>query len=413
MIFFYMLVFAAPMPNHPLFEAPLAGLTVMKWLGIVCCINALFSAIKRRRLPDFTNSLEARAFLVLIGIAGLSAVTLGGKGNITFSPMSSYFSFLLLFFATITLVNSFERLHKALLAAIAGSAFASVYVIREFQLSGGTNLRPGYVAGDSNYFAACCVLVMPIAVYFAREKSSPWERRFCVVSLVIIFIAFTLASSRGGLVGLCVAILYMALRSGRSRRTAIVATLVLLPLFVFSPASPLSRMLHPDFGDELGAQIRLDFWREGLEMVKNHPITGVGLGNFTAYSYAGTFGAKGMKGMACNTFLEITAELGFTGLLAYCAILGGALMSAGKVRAEGKKHKQTQLLYAGEGMQAGLLGFIAASMFLSAEYQKPFWVFVALSATVSSLLMQRARQQNGRRKQTAAYGVRNYVATKA
>lgn len=412
MILFYLLVVTAPMPNHPLFGEPLGPFTVVKWLGIACCVYALFSAMRRRRLPSFLGSLEMRAFLVLVCIAWVSSVTLGRKGDISFSPMSSYFSFLLLCFATITLVNSVERLHKTLLAAIAGVAWASLYVIREFLATGG-NGRPGYVAGDSNYFAASAVLVVPVAVYFVKAKSSPWERRFCIASLVVIFIAFTLASSRGGLLGLGVVILYMAVRSGKSRRTAIVTALVLIPMFLLSPASPLSRMLHPDYGDKLGAEIRWGFWKEGLEMIENHPVTGVGVGNFTAYSSFESFGAKDKQGMACNTLLEITAELGIPGLLAYCAILVGSLKSAGRLRTEGKKRKEIPLFYAGEGMLAGLLGFLAAAMFVSTEYMKPFWVFVALTATVPTLLLQQARQMNNDRKKAVAMTTRSYATTKA
>jgi O-antigen ligase len=413
MIFFYILVFAAPMPNHPLFEAPVAGLTVVKWLGIVACFCALLSAIARRGVPVFTKSLEARAFLVLVYIASLSWVMFPTKGTITFSPMSSYISFVLLFLVTPLLVDRWERLHNTLVASIAGVALASLYVIREFQSSGGTNLRPGYIAGDSNYFAASALLVLPISVYFARGKGSRWERGFCIASLAVILIAFTLASSRGGLLGLCVELAYMILRSGKSRGAAIMISLVLLPLFMLSPASPLTRMLHPAFGDELGKQIRVDFWREGMEIMQAHPLTGVGLGNFTAYSYSGSLGAKGMKGMACNTFLETTAELGFPGLLAYCAVLVGAFISAGKLRAEGKRRKQTRLFYTGEGIQAGVLGFATAALFVSAQYQKPFWIIVALTATIPTLPMKEARQLSRGSQQAAMTGAPNYASTKA
>ncbi|MFZ0745162.1 MAG: O-antigen ligase family protein [Terracidiphilus sp.] len=273
------------MANHPLFEAPVAGLTVEKWLGIASCIYAYLFATTCRISPPFTKSLEARAFLVLVCIASISSVMFPQRGTITFSPMSSYMSFVLLFFVTIIVVNTWDRLHNVLLASIAGVACASLYVIREFQRSGGTDLRPGYIAGDSNYFAASVVLVLPIALYFAKGKGPRWERSFCIASLVVILIAFTLASSRGALVGLCVEMAYMIVRSGKSRAAAIMTVLALLPLFLLSPASPLTRMLHPSFGDELGKQVRVDFWRQGLEIMQTRPLTGIGLGNFTAYSH--------------------------------------------------------------------------------------------------------------------------------
>lgn len=227
MILFYLLVSLAPMPNHPLFEEPLAGLTLIKWLGILCCGYALLRLLRTSRVPAFMTSWQARCFMMLSGIATISFLTLSKTEGLTFSPMATYFSYLLFFFITISVVNTYERLHQTLLAAVAGFAWASLYVIREFQLSGGTNMRPGYVTGDSNYFATCTLLVLPVAVYFAKLGSSRLERWFCGISLILILSAFTLASSRGGLVGLVVLAAYMIMRSGESRRSAILV--VLLP----------------------------------------------------------------------------------------------------------------------------------------------------------------------------------------
>ncbi len=398
MILFYILVLMAPMPNHPLFEEPVAGLTVVKWLGIICCVYAVYSLLTGSRLPLFLKSWPARCFLVFFCIGTLSFATLSKTDGLTFSPMFTYVSYVLLFLTTISVVNTYQRLHRTLLAAIAGQALASLYVIREFQASGGTNLRPGYVAGDSNYFAICTVLMIPIAVYFAKMKGPRLERWFCGVSVVLMALAFTLASSRGGLAGLCVGTVYMVVRSGQSRRAAILTALLLVPMLVFSPSSPVYRMLHPSYGDFLGAQIRRDFWKAGVDMLRAHPITGIGLGNFTAQSFTISEGIEGKQGIACNTFLEIAAELGIPGFLAYCGILVGALLSAGRLGAEGKRRNNVSLQYAGQAMQAGLLGFSAAAMFVSAEYQKPFWIIVALTATVPTLLMQ-SRNRNSRQKQ--------------
>jgi O-antigen ligase len=394
MIFFYILVLLSPMPNHPLFDISVVGLSLVKWLGVVCCGYAIVRLKQRKKQFAFLGALEFRSVLVLLILATFSYFTLSRTEGLSFSPMAMYVNFLLLFFTTIAVVNTLEKLRYALLASIAGAAIASLYVIREYQASGGTNMRPGSIAGDSNYFATCTLLVIPIALYFAKLKGPQWQRWFCVGSLLLMLIAFTLASSRGGLMGLCVTMAYMILHSGQSRKSVIAVTAVLLPLLLLAPASPLARMLHPNYGDYLGSQIREDFWKAGLNMIGNHPLTGIGLGNFTALSYTVTHGIAGRHGMACNTFLEVAAEMGIPGLLAYSAILIGSLFSAGRLRSEGKKRRDAFLQYAGQAIQAGLLGFAAAAFFVSAEYQKPFWIMVALTATVPNLLRQRPKLQS-------------------
>jgi len=399
MILFYIFVLVSPMPNHPLFEPLYAGLTLVKWLGLICCGYACLKLGRSRRLPRFFESWEVRCFLVLLGIATVSSWTLSRTENLTFNPLSMLFGYLLLFFTTVSVVNTFDRLQKTLLAAIGGASLTSLYVIREFQASGGTNLRPGYVAGDSNYFATCTLLVLPMAAYFIKIKGSRLQQWFCAISLLLMLVAFTLASSRGGLIGLCVTVAYMILRSGHSRRGAVLIAVLILPLLLFSPASPLTRMLHPDYGDTLGAQVRRDFWNLGFDMIRRHPLTGIGLGNFTAQSFSTSPGAEEKHGMACNTFLELAAELGIPGLLAYSGILLGSLFSAGKLRTVGQQRKDAFLQYTGQAIQAGLLGYAAAAVFVSAQYQKPFWVIVALTATIPFLLSQQARNQSNRARQ--------------
>ena len=339
MLFFYILVLAAPMPNHPLFEASVLGMSIIKWLGIASCVYAVAQLPSRVKYFGSSLSAETGAFAVLIGIAAASYATLSRPETITFKPMSSYVSYLLLFFIAICLVDSPEKLHRTLLVGFVGSAIAALYVIREYQASGGMQMRPGYIAGDSNYFATCSLLAIPIGFCFARRENAPIERALCIVSTVVILVAFTLASSRGGLVGLCLEIGYMILRTGKSRRIAILLGMLLLPALLFSPVSPLGRMLHPEYGDELATQIRRDFWRVGFMLIREHPLTGIGLGNFTAYSFSASPGAAVRHGMACNTFLEIAAELGVPGFLAYCGLSGAALWSAEKLRSEGKKRK--------------------------------------------------------------------------
>jgi O-antigen ligase len=391
MILFYILVFISPMANHPFFEAPFAGLTVVKWLGIICCGYASLRLSSRGTSPAFFKSWEIRFFLALLVVATVSYVTMGRTGSLTFNPIWMYFNYLPLFFTTMCVVDTHERLQNTLLAAIAGEVLASLYVIREFQASAGTNLRPGYIAGDANYFATCLLLVLPMTAFFVKMKGSRWQRYLCAASLLTMLVAFTLASSRGGLVGLCVVILYVMVYSRPLRSAAIAIGILLLPMLLFSPASPLLRMLHPSYGDYVGAQVRREFWSAGLDMISNHPLTGIGLGNFTAQSLSAV--AEGFKGIACNTFLEVAAELGIPGFLAYCAVLGAALFSAGKLRREGKNTNDSRLQYIGQAMQAGLLGFAVAAVFVSAEYQKPFWIMTSLTATVPRLLRD-ARQRN-------------------
>ncbi len=71
--------------------------------------------------------------------------------------------------------------------------------------------------------------------------------------------------------------------------------------------------------DEISNKGRIEIWRDTLTSIKNHPVLGVGAGNFTTVIGKKISAAK--KGASAhNLFLDIFAETGILGLAAFLAI---------------------------------------------------------------------------------------------
>lgn len=388
MALFYLLVLVMGMPNHPLFEMPFAGLTVIKYMGIACLAYTGFYLLSRNRVPRFLQTGQARLFIVLLTIAFLSVMFKGEAQGLAFSPLGMYISFFFFFLITVALVDSLSRLRTALLCSVGAMTLASLYVIREFQKSGGTETRPGWIAGDSNYFALCTLLVLPLAFYFLRLKGPRWERWLCGVSLLIMLLAFTLASSRGGLLGLSIGTLLVVARSKHRVRDALVIAVLVAPLMIFSPSSPVKRLLHPTVSEEGAVDIREGYWRAGLKMIRTYPFAGVGLGKFAYALDAYADSSLDSRGLAHNTYIEYAAELGIPALATYLALIGAMLWSLEKIRRRARRIGHGLLTSAAEAAQAGILGYAIAAFFISAEYQKPFWFFLAISVCLPDLMRQ-------------------------
>ena len=388
MALFYLLVLVMGMPNHPLFEMPFAGLTVIKYMGIGCLAYACFYLISRNRVPRLFQTGQERLFLLLLTMAFLSVMFKGEAQGLAFSPLGMYISFFFFFLITVALVDSLPRLRMALLCSVGAMTLASLYVIREFQKSGGTETRPGWIAGDSNYFALCCLLVLPAAFYFLRLKGPRWERWLCAFSLLIMLLAFTLASSRGGLLGLGVGTLLIMARSKHKMRDSVIVAVVVVPLLVFAPSSPLKRFLHPTISEEGAVDIREGYWRAGLKMIRTYPFTGVGLGKFAYALDAYADSSLDSRGLAHNTYIEYAAELGVPALATYVALVVAMLWSLQKVRRRARRVGHPLMTLAAEAIQAGILSYAIAAFFISAEYQKAFWFFLAISACLPELMRQ-------------------------
>jgi O-antigen ligase len=400
-ILFYFLILLLPLTTHPLWTRTMAGVTPIKALGLMIAVCALVHFFRRNESPRFFSAWQARLYGLLLVIAAVSLAANGQDFELRREMLQIYVSLGLLFFVTLVLIDSLQCLRYVLLAMIAATAVASLYVLREWQVYHNIypGLRPGGVSGDCNYFAASALITLPMAYYFWRSTARTWVRLLCVASIWLTLVAMLLGASRGGFLGLLAGLLMIIWRSRAKLRNLVLVSLTIGPLVLLAPSSPLRRLLQPDYADNLGSDIRIVLWRAGWRMIQEHPLFGVGLGNFAHMSGVyedrsalyGTVTDK-VQGLACNAFLELGAELGLIGLLVFVGILVTTYISLGRVRQRTGGAKANLLNMAATSMQVGLVAFSVSLMFLSGQYLKPFWMLLFLSMCLPVLEAQQRRK---------------------
>ena len=381
MIFYYLLVVLMPFTNPPYISRVVSGEIAFKLLGAICALYACAYLLLQGRLPRYFRARQARWFLLLYVIACLSYLFLGLAQNILLSPFMVYSSFLLLLFVTLSIVDSLARLKWVLFSANAALALGSVRVIMEWLQfrSVYAGYRAGMSVGDSNYFATSAVLCLPFAFLMVLNAEEQWEKLFFAGCLGISLLGVTVCASRGGFLGLTAASLFLVARSANRIRNWILISVVVLPLALFLPISPLQRLLHPSRSDNEAKQARLDAWQAGMEMIRTHPWIGVGLGNFKPLMPRFADPHSRIDTIAHNTYLEVAAELGLPTLLVFLAIPFFSYRSLERVIKRKRRPGREFPYYAALGLQAGLVGYLVGAFFLSAEYQKLFWLVIMLS----------------------------------
>lgn len=394
MIVFYMLVSVMPFVRHPFWSIFVGSLTLVKVAGLLCVGYALLYANTRRSSPMYFRTWQARLAVTLCLMGMGSYVFMGSRIPFEISPFLSYASFLAFFFVTLNVVDSVDRLRWVLLVATGSMGYASLHVLREWQNSGfDFGYRPGWVTGDPNIYSLSALLVLPFAFYLLRPRQPQWERYFCLMCLGLTLIAFSLAASRGGLLGLGAAVMLAAWRS-RRRWKVMTATLALLvPLMILSPSSPLGRLVYPTYSDDASSNARLILWSSGWRMMQSSPVLGVGVGNFKSALDRILFQERGFGikySVAHNTYIELGAELGLPGLAVFLGIIGATLVSTERTRRAARRAGVPLVGRAATAMQVGLVGFAVAITFVSAEYHKLFWLVVFLSACLPALVRRRA-----------------------
>jgi O-antigen ligase len=186
---------------------------------------------------------------------------------------------------------------------------------------------------DSDHFAGLMEMLIPVAVLYIAGR----QRRFSLEASVLRVSAATLAlaslllsGSRGGLLALSVeiAVATSALRRGGARtaerrRLAMAAAITLLAgVMLFAYVDPgwvakkLGSVAYVDsaWADWVGS--RKSMTLDSLRMWRDHPVLGVGLGDFeTAYPRYQSFPSELWTDHAHNDYAEAVAETGLVGAL--------------------------------------------------------------------------------------------------
>jgi O-antigen ligase len=243
---------------------------------------------------------------------------------------------------------------------------------------------------EANYLASTLVLVLPLAFYKIGSRKTI-ERLAGIALVPLLMVGVVLTGSRSGTLGLLTVLGLLAWRF-RGRRLSMAVLVVLLVLAVVAaPAQYWSRTSTiVEYQDERAAESRIELWNAGLRMFMDHPLTGVGQGNFTWVSpqYTDNYYQiwTGQGYVAHNIFIQFLAEGGAQTLLIFLAFLWvtfGGLRRARRRLPDGPS--ADELRGFSRAVEIGLIGFLVAGFFLSSAHLDIFYWMLAFGPVTATL----------------------------
>ncbi len=241
----------------------------------------------------------------------------------------------------------------------------------------GIKTRVYSIIGSPNILGSLMTLVTPMTLSFALAEKRILKKLIYVVLAGLMILCLFLTYSRGAWIGFAVAMaVFVWIRDKRLFVPAIIL-MVAVVIFVPSISDRITYMLSPDYTASSLRAGRLVRWLTGLEMFKETPIFGVGLGQFGG-AVAMNNGIKGTFYMD-NYFLKTAVETGLVGLCAFVILMVQAVVWSYRTFIMCKDKYYKIIL---SGIFAGILGTVFHN-FVENIFEVPmmtsyFWVLVAI-----------------------------------
>lgn len=378
----------------------------IKAMGVVLVLSWLAALTVRRR--DTPSLLAARPWLVVL----LTLFLLWGGASLLWARSSAAVSEELIryvpLFALFGIVHAAVRTRGQVLAlavVLVGGAMLAVtagIASPPPPDAPGPN-RLGSAGAGANPLAPVLIAGVAVSAAFAGMTTRAVFVRLAAAAASLYCLAgLFLTGSRGGLVGLGVALLVGLFFAGRGRRSRVLPLVVLAVcmalLYVLAIAPPVVRERISNPGDGTG---RADIWKVGAEMVKANPVLGVGAGNFRVRSPQYVLEAELIRRsdlivdkplVAHNIYLAVLAQLGIVGLLLFLGIIGASLAAAAKAARAFTQQRDEELELLSRAVVIALCGILAAGFFGSWSFSKPLWFLLATCTALLALSLRQSSQ---------------------
>lgn len=352
------------------------------------------------------------AALAVVAVQAVSAVVARDPALTLASVRQTVES--LLFLLVLCVLASAPGGVRALVAAagVTGAVLAGLSVVQEFALGnawdfggfsvvgsgpdlGGATARHSGPLDDPNVWGRNLVLLLPLGLLLWRTASTALLRAGAALGVLGLLAGIYLSGSRGALVATAVAVaVWFPFGLARPRRALL---MLLVGAAVASMLPGLSSRLATlaDAGDAASGggdpslAGRVTVLEHAVAMATDHPVLGVGAGNFLLadreYRLRETTWAGPLQ--AHNLYLEIVAETGALGGVVWLLFLGAAVGVALRALLARRRPADAATAYdrhVALAVVSALAGWLTASVFLHMNEFRLLLVVIAAGVVVDA-----------------------------
>lgn len=294
---------------------------------------------------------------------------------------------LLSYYLVLANITNEKFLKKFVLAMILGGTIIAYFGIYERSMEG---MKQSYATLiNPNILAGYLILIIPIVsslLFYAPKGSKKALLAFSFITMVICLI---LTRSRAGWLALVGAMSFLVIIEKRKRLTIGLALVLIVAASILMP-SVRTRLVTIFDLNSLVNEERIYGVKSALQMIKDHPLTGIGINTFYyVYPQYQLPEAKQHLPHAHNIFLQIGAEMGLFGVVIFLWLLIRVFKIGWEIL---RKAKDDYLRALTIGLLASLIAFLINQefdfMWLTHNLFVFFWILLAMFPLVRNLVLK-------------------------
>ncbi len=353
----------------------------------------VFIAWLIKKIQEKKLNVKWSSQLITMGLLSVWLFTISLSAHIdvvaSLNESVKFFKVFAFCFLMVALCNSQKKLELMLAANMFGITYFAANGFHSFLFQGDID----GIFLDNNSLGHILDLFFPMAIMMIFH-SNKWIRLWGWVLFPMIITTIILSDSRGsglGLAGVMVWILFQALRGLRWKLFGIIGVAILLSVLAMCCTKAGEKYtkrvetIKTYEKDEGSSMKRIYLWKAGLEMMKDYPLTGVGMANFTR-----TFPEYNpyLKPQTTHsTYIQFGSECGIPGLGLYLLLLFFYFKTLFDIRR--KVDKNSFEAYCCLALEAGMIAHIIASIFIAKAYFDPVYWLIISGAILKDIVEQK------------------------
>ncbi len=392
------------------------NVTITKFVGIIVFVIWLFYKFGEYAITNKKMEISRRnrklffliSFFLLLGLASFLVADNLFLSLKELRKLIMLFGMLIIFYDQFSAERDFKNAYKiftysgivlgvfAIIQYLMGIFFPSVFNYSVVAIE--NELRVTGLFQDPNYAALNMVVVIPLAYYLFKNSNKNIEKIFIGLGVLVTIWAILVTYSRASIISLVIVIILVLLHEQYKLRKIIIGGIILVTLSIFLPLERIferiatikdffviSNYLYFIKSVDSSIFTRYYLLQSGWNMFINNFFTGIGLGNFRVESpnYSTLISSHLV---AHNTYISIAAELGVFGIFIF---IGMIFLSLRNLHFAQKEFEDENLKNIVQGCKIGLYAFLINALFLTAQYERIFWVLLAFSMISYSISLRK------------------------